>query len=99
MELVRYVGAVDWSALYVDGALDIVGDHYLIDERISQLFKVDERHSNDFLRGGNNAADVPHSLEEVEVWTAEQEKASTQTEADTLRALAAELLRKADSLS
>lgn len=63
---VRYSGSDDWSALYIDGKLDRVGDHYLIDERISQLLGVEDISSDDFLRGGNQREDVAESLLDIE---------------------------------
>lgn len=38
---VRFSGSEDWSALYVDGRLDKVGDHYLVDERIADFLNVE----------------------------------------------------------
>jgi hypothetical protein len=44
----------EWSALYVEGKLDIVGDHYLIEERVYQFLEIDVRQSNSFMLGGNS---------------------------------------------
>lgn len=66
MQLVRYEGTGEWSALYVDGKLDKVGDHYLIEERISELAGVTCIQSDDFLRGGDTREDVAPTLEALE---------------------------------
>lgn len=64
-ELVRYSGSNEWSALYVDGELDRVGDHYLIDERIADIAGVHNHYSNDFMRGGQSREDVAKTLVEI----------------------------------
>jgi len=75
MKLVRYSGSNDWSALYIDGELDRVGDHYLIDERISALTGVVEVSSDAFLLGGNYADGTARTLDEItEYVDAEAEK-------------------------
>ena len=72
MKLVRYTGSDEWSALYIDGKLDKVGDHYLIDERIQELVGVEVFDSNDFLLGGDSLSDVAETLEEIQKYTDEQ---------------------------
>lgn len=72
MELVRYGGTEDWSALYIDGELDIVGDHYLIDERISELAGVTRRDSDSFMRDGEDRSSVAQTLEEIQEFEQEQ---------------------------
>jgi hypothetical protein len=62
MDVVRYTGE-EWSALYVDGKLDIVGDSYLIDDRISELFGVTEYQDESFMQGGNDYGDVAPTLD------------------------------------
>lgn len=66
MDLVRYSGSDDWSALYIDGKLDMVGDHYLIDERISSLMKVTVIDSDSFMLGRNFEYEVARTLNEIE---------------------------------
>lgn len=53
--VVLYEGSDEWSALYVDGTLDTVGDHYRSAERIQQLFEVVVIQSDDFLLGNQSA--------------------------------------------
>ena len=91
---VRYSGSSDWSALYVDGKLDKVGDHYYVDERIAELLGVETVDSDDFMMGGNYREDAAQTLEELEAYTRAREgKLET---AEELRAKAAELLRQAE---
>lgn len=81
MKLVRYSGSEDWSALYIDGQLDTVADHYLVDERISELLGVETVSSDDFMRGGNYREDVAKTLDEIEDYTnSEIEKENKVTE-------------------
>jgi hypothetical protein len=101
MELVRYSGSSDWSALYVDGELDKVGDHYVIDERISALLQVDVRDSDAFMQGGNDYSDVAKTLDEIEQFetgqsAAEQLRAELLAQAAILQAKAAELTKQAN---
>jgi hypothetical protein len=100
MELVRYTGPHEWSALYVDGALDVVGDHYLIEERIEVLCGVTVRDSDDFMCGGDDRASVAHSLAEIESYVQTRDRREEDAEAAAeLRRQAAELLRQADELA
>ncbi len=95
----RYVRyhAEEWSALYVDGKLDTVGDTYLSDERISQLLGVEEHEDDDsFLRGGNSRSDVAKTLEELETYA--QTRNNKLQQAAALRAEAAKLEAQAASL-
>jgi hypothetical protein len=95
--LVVYEGSQEWSALYVDGRLDRVGDHYLIDERIRELMSVTTVRSDDFLRGGFQREDVAPTLEGVVQYT--KAKEDRMAEAAQLRAEAAELLAEAEKLA
>lgn len=97
MKLVRYTGPNDWSALYVDGELETVGDHYLVDERIALLCGVELRDGDEFLLGGNSKAGVAHSLAEIDDFVNEAD--AKEEAADALRRQAAELLRQAEELS
>lgn len=59
---VRYSGGGDWSALYIDGKLELANDHYLIDDRISQILGVTEISSDDFeLSNG----EIAQTLDEI----------------------------------
>lgn len=72
MKLVRYTGPNDWSALYVDGNLETVGDHNLVDERIAELCNIEERDSDDFLMGSNKKIDAADTLDEIETYLREE---------------------------
>lgn len=96
MELVRYTGDGDWSALFVDGLLDRVGDHYLIEERIEELVNVTVRDSNDFLLGGNSREDVAQTLAEAEEFGNRRE--DLRRRANELRTQAEQLLREAEAM-
>ncbi len=85
----------EWSALYVDGKLDRVGDSYLIDERIIQLTGVEEIEGN-FLLGGNSYDDAAKTLDEIAAYEAKKVEAAD--EAAVLEAQAAELIAKAKEL-
>ena len=94
--LVRFAGSDDWSALYVDGHLDRVGDHYLIDDRIAELAGVQSVSSDAFLRGGNSREDVAKTLEDITVY--ENAYQAKLDEAEALRARAAELEAEAKAI-
>lgn len=89
MKLVRYAGDADYSALYVDGVLDTFDTHSVVDARIAELVNVDTYHSNYFLLGGDNKADVAQTLDEIDQYASAKE---------ALEREAAELRRRADEL-
>jgi hypothetical protein len=62
---VVYEGSEDWSALYVNGKLALVSDHYLIDEKIRQIFNVETIQSDSFMRGGDYASDVAPTIDDI----------------------------------
>lgn len=93
MDMVRFSGFGEWSALYVDGRLDCVGDHYVVDERISELLGVVTEYADAFMQGGNTYDDVAPTLEEAYAYMQKQIRRSD--EAETLRTQAEELLRAA----
>lgn len=97
MELIVYRSeeVEEWSALYVDGKLDRVGDSYLIDERIQQLTGVISREGN-FLLGGNHRDDVAQTVEEITAY--ENAREAENNEAARLEAQAAELIAQAERL-
>lgn len=87
MKIVRYSGSEDWSALYIDGKLDTVADHYLVDERISQLLGVKTVSSDNFMRGGTQRKDVAETIDEIgEYVIAHLEKARQIRELDAKKA-------------
>ena len=83
------------SALYVDGKLDRVWDHYLIDERIQELTGVISREGN-FLLGGNSYSDAAQTVEEIDTY--ESKRDQEKNEAAQLEAQAAELIAQAKRL-
>jgi hypothetical protein len=61
----RYTGE-EWSALYDDnGNLVAYGDHYIVDDKIAQLFGVIDIQSDDFFTP--SGVDVYESLSEIPV--------------------------------
>lgn len=68
LDVRKYEGSSDWSALYVDGELRTVGDHYLISEAIENLFKIEVIQSDSFLQGGNQYSDVAKTVQEIEAY-------------------------------
>jgi hypothetical protein len=99
MNLTRYTGSNEWSALYVDGKLDIVGDHYLIDDRIMVLTGVEEIPSEDFMRGGNSRQDVAPTLDALATYQIENGAKEQEAQAQALRDQAAALIAQADALT
>lgn len=97
MKLVRYTGSDDWSALYIDGRLDTVGDHYLIDERIAEISQVEVRDSDNFLMGGNSKNATASTLDDIEYYEVRQKERAVRQVSD-LRQTAADLLRQAEEL-
>ncbi len=103
-KLVRYTGDDDWSALYVDGKLEVAGDHYNIEDAISDIVGVEEIHSEDFLQGGNSYDDVAKSLDEIHAYQEkrrkiedEAERAAALKRLEELRAEEASLIARLDS--
>jgi hypothetical protein len=97
MGLIRYTGSNDWSALYVDGELEIAGDHIQVDERIAEICNVEVRMSDDFLMGSDNRKDVAQTMEELETYQYRQQNRARGV-AKSLRDKAAELLNQAQAL-
>ena len=87
----------DWAALYVDGVLDRVGDAYLADERIREIFGVETVHSSAYFIGeGKTRADVAKTLPEVQA--EELRRAENRRRAAALREEAAALEFEAAAL-
>jgi hypothetical protein len=91
-------GEGEWSALYVDGKLDRVGDHYLAEERVMELSGVTIVQDDAFLRGGDgvdrgDGKTVAQTLDEVNAYAAE--RSERQARAKRLRERAADLVHKA----
>lgn len=95
-DLTRYRGSGEWSALYVNGNLDQVGDHYVIDERISEIAGVTVIHSDAFIRGGDQRENVAPDLDTVNNW--EEDREAARRKVVELRAQSANALREAARL-
>jgi len=97
-----HVGSGEWSALYVNGELDTVGDHHLSHERIAELYGVTVVQSDDFLRGGdgiarsNGSPPPAQTLEQVHDYA--RERVDRETRAKRLRGQAADLIKEAIDL-
>jgi len=96
-KFVIYQGSGEWSALYVDGKLDRVGDHYLADERLRELVGAETVQSDDFMRGGDYRDDAAPTLDDLNAYAID--RAEKAEHAEQLREQAAELLAQAEKLS
>ena len=93
-KFVRYSSSEDWSALYIDGKLYYVGDHYRVDERISELLGVETISSDAFMKGGNQRKDVANTLDELHNYELKIE--NNKEQADILRARGTALIDQAN---
>lgn len=91
-----YEGSEDWSALYVDGKLEVIGDHYWVQEKLIQILSVEVYSSDDFLRGGNSRKEAAQTLEELEAFQAL--RAQAERDADALEFQARQLEDQAKAL-
>ncbi len=88
--------ADEWSALYVDGKLERVGDSYYVEEKAFELAGVTVIQDDAFMRGQDRREGVAKSLDEIIVFKSQRDL--DQKRANELREQAAELLAKADAL-
>lgn len=91
----------EWSALYVDGRLEKIGDHYVVNEFAFELAKVQVIQDDAFLRGGDGverngdkSTGPARTLEEIEAYRHMRDDelrkaASARAEAELLLAAAA----------
>jgi hypothetical protein len=86
----------EWTALYVNGRLDRVGDSYLADERLRELVGCVYIQDNAYLRGGNSRDGVAQTLDEVTAY--QRVRADREARAEQLRNEAARLLQEAEGL-
>jgi hypothetical protein len=86
----------EWSALYVDGQLEQVGDTYLVEEQAWDMLGVTIVDDNAFLRGQASRDGVARTLDEVAEYRAKRDEALD--EATRLRAEAKQLMARADEL-
>jgi hypothetical protein len=85
-----------WSALYVDGHLQIAGDHYLATEQAFERAGVLVIDDDSFLRGQDQRAGVAQTVAEVQAYHDEQER--RHQKAAQLRVQAAKMVAQADAL-
>ena len=95
-DITVYRGGSEWSALYVKGKLEEVGDHYWIDEKLFQILGLEPIFSDSFMRGGDQREDVAQTLEEIEAY--EERAQAAEDEAEELLIQAEELERRAKEL-
>ena len=89
--------AEEWSAVYLDGVLQRVGDSYLADEWVRAHFGVTTVQDDAFMRGQNARSGVAPTLTALAQYRDERDAA--RAEAERLRAEAARLLAEADGLA
>jgi hypothetical protein len=92
-KFVRYRSG-EWSALYMDGDLVRSGDHYLVDDWLSEYLKVEEIYSDDFLHSDGRT--IYRNLDGVQAATTAREE--RQAQAQRLRLEAAALVQQAEEL-
>ena len=56
----------EWSALYQDGELVVIGDSYLSDYYLANCLNVEDIDSDDFLMGGSTRDQAAKTLQEIE---------------------------------
>ena len=81
----------EWTAVYLDGELQRVGDSYLADEWMQERFGVKVIHDGAFMRGQQTCGGVAKTLDEVEAYRAERDakrarQRELQAEIDRLQA-------------
>lgn len=86
----------EWSALYVDGKLEVVGATSYVEEKAFALLGVREVTDDSFMQGQVRREGVAQTLVEVDTYRREREKrceaaASLRSQADALLAQAAEM--------
>ena len=85
-----------WSALYVDGRLDRLGDSYNVTERIEALLGVVSQES-EVMDAIQHRDEAPSTLAELRAMEAERRK--LRDEAEALRQQAADLIAQAEGLT
>lgn len=92
-----HVGSSEWSAVYLDGKLQRVGDHYLAEEWLRDHFGVTEVYSDDFMMGGNDREHVAETVAQVTEYREMRE--AREAHAARLREEAARLVAEAEELT
>jgi hypothetical protein len=91
--------AGNWSALYCDDNLAAFGDDYVVTEALeAALTRVHDsgQDGDDFLRGGDSAADVAPTMTDIVAYR--QERDAAERDAAALEEQARELLERATAL-
>lgn len=89
-------GSHDWSALYINGKLERVGDHYLIHDRLMDKLGIAVEQSDAFLIGGDGRENAAQTVDE---YRAEVRRRATAAEtAEELERRAAEMLAEAAAM-
>lgn len=88
--------AEEWAALYIDGILVTVGDAYVAEQKIFELFGVTVVQDDAFLRGQTSRNGVAANTQEVEAYR--QEREENKAKAERLRERATKLLDEAREL-
>lgn len=86
----------DWSALYENGHLDLIGDHSVVDEIAMEKAGIEVETSDDFLLGQKERSGAAQTLEEIKVYRANKEERLRK--ASYLRIQAKNFLRHAEEL-
>lgn len=95
-ESIEFHAAGEWTAVYVDGKLERVGDHYLADERLRARVGVVEVDDDAFMQGGDQRDAVAQTLEEVARYA--RARANRLERAATLRERAQQMIDEAAGL-
>jgi hypothetical protein len=90
------IGTDEWSALYVEGVLTSVGDHYVVQEALLDILEISSEQSNDFMMGGNFRKDVANTVDEMLAYRRQREE--REQRAADLRTRAQQLMREAAEL-
>lgn len=96
MSSIEFHSAGEWTAVYVDGKLERVGDHYLADEWLRARVGVVEVDDDAFMQGGDQRDAVAQTLEEVARYA--RARANRLERAATLRERAQQMIDEAAGL-
>ena len=94
---VRY-NADEWSALYRDGKLVVIGDSYHSDYYLANYLKVEDIDSDDFLLGGSTRDQAAKTLQEIEEYRIDLLRKSKDQDIAELEAKLSELEAKLSEL-
>lgn len=86
----------EWTAVYLDGELQCVGDSYLADEWIRTYFGINTIQDDAFLLGGSSRSSVAKSVADIDEYVERRERG--RQAALKFRQQAAELIAQAEQL-